>query len=391
MIERIGVATSIESTVCSSAVSGGTDRGGPMGCPEVSAKAWAIFDANAHVLLWGRQEVESQEIASLTKIMTAYTAIKVMARLDVNMMTAKIEVSSDAAGLPGTSANLQEGDALSVWDMLHAMLLPSGNDAAYAIAEYFGLLLTSLGLPPLVRSTRFVDIFVAEMNSNAKLLKMENTRYNNPHGLQDPLNQSCAADLARLAAVCMGMPLFAEIVKKHKYSCLVKDENDKYRQCNWYNTNKLLVKGFNGVKTGITPSAGPCLASSYRADGLNLIIVVLGCKTPDHRWHEVVRLKNFAVQALSPAKCSPRCKPRPSPTHTTRHKQKAAVSESPTTRRPIGLQADSELGFRVRAHRAANSIILPPLPNKCRAVPRRSEGKPPAKSLTLKMRERDLH
>jgi D-alanyl-D-alanine carboxypeptidase len=64
----------------------------------------------------------------------------------------------------------------------------------------------------------------------------------------------------------------------------------------WFNTNKLLSKGFNGLKTGITSTAGPCLASSFKSGNFFLIFVVLSCKTPDHRWHEMVKLKDYAIQ-----------------------------------------------------------------------------------------------
>ena len=267
-----------------------------MSVPPVSAKSWAIFDASSQALICGKQEAEPHEIASLTKIMTAYTAIHVASRLDINMLTSKVVVSYDASEMTGTTANLAAGDALSFWDMLHAMLLPSGNDAAYAIAEYVGYLLLEFGMPPFAKSSDPVSIFVAEMNRNAKQLHMTNTTYHNPHGLQDPLNVSSAGDVAKLAATVMGMPFFAEIVKKPRYACVGYDIAGQQKKRQWANTNRLLSKGFNGLKTGITPSAGPCLASSYHSGGVNLVIVVLGCKTPDHRWHEVMKLKDFAIR-----------------------------------------------------------------------------------------------
>jgi D-alanyl-D-alanine carboxypeptidase len=168
-------------------------------------------------------EKERREIASLTKIMTAYTAIGIITRLDINILASKVEASIDAALMAGTSAELAEGDVLSIWDMLHAMLLPSGNDAAFALAEYFGLLLLEIGLPSITKSTDPIAVFVSEMNTNAKILGMHNTTFANPHGLQNSQNKSTAHDIAKLAATCMKMPLFSEIVKKHKYSCIGQD------------------------------------------------------------------------------------------------------------------------------------------------------------------------
>ena len=96
----------------------------------------------------------------------------------------------------------------------------------------------------------------------------------------------------------MRSPLFAEIVKKQKHTCIGEDMFGNQKVLMWSNTNKLLQKGFNGLKTGITPTAGPCLSSSYKDAQANLIMVVLSCKTPDHRWNEIVRMKDWTIQQL---------------------------------------------------------------------------------------------
>ena len=116
--------------------------------PQLTSKSWAVINANTDEFLGGYHEHERREIASLTKVMTAYTALKIINNLNINVTESKIEASFESSITGGTSANLEEGDVLNVWDMLHAMLLPSGNDAAYALAEYFGLVLIELGLKP---------------------------------------------------------------------------------------------------------------------------------------------------------------------------------------------------------------------------------------------------
>ncbi len=266
--------------------------------PFLSAKCCAVYDSGTNELLCGKQECIRREIASLTKIMTAYTALTLVSRFNVNILASKIEVSLDAALLEGTSADLAEGDVLSVWDMLHAMLLPSGNDAAYAIAEYFGMLLSELGLPAVSKYSDPVHVFVAEMNKNARLLGMKDTTYANPHGLQNYLNKSTALDIAKLSSVCMEMPLFADIVKRQSYTCTGNDIDGDQHVFTWYNTNRMLSKGFNGLKTGVTPSAGPCLVSTFKHDGRNIVIVLLACRSGEHRWHESARLKEYALQML---------------------------------------------------------------------------------------------
>eukprot|EP00826_Nyctotherus_ovalis_P063667 TRINITY_DN9338_c0_g3_i3.p1 TRINITY_DN9338_c0_g3~~TRINITY_DN9338_c0_g3_i3.p1 ORF type:complete len:301 (-),score=74.66 TRINITY_DN9338_c0_g3_i3:87-989(-) len=266
--------------------------------PQITAKSWVVVNANTGELIGGCHEHERREIASITKVMTAYTAIQIIKGLNINVNESKVETSYEASLVGGTTARLEEGDVLSVWDMLHAMLLPSGNDAAYALAEYFGLVLIELEL----KTTKIVDpiqVFICEMNKNAKSLGMANTNYANPHGLKNFFNKSSALDIAKLSLAAMKLPLFAEIVKKHKYNCIGQDLFGNSKTFVWRNTNKLLAKGFSGLKTGITASAGPCLASNYKDEKVNLIVVVLSCKTPDHRWTETVKLKDWSIRLLA--------------------------------------------------------------------------------------------
>eukprot|EP00826_Nyctotherus_ovalis_P002875 TRINITY_DN10579_c0_g1_i1.p1 TRINITY_DN10579_c0_g1~~TRINITY_DN10579_c0_g1_i1.p1 ORF type:complete len:294 (+),score=83.98 TRINITY_DN10579_c0_g1_i1:200-1081(+) len=260
---------------------------------KLTAKSWIAINGNTGEYFIGCNEHERREIASLTKIMTAYTSMQIINALDINITESLVEVSFDASLMNGTTASLCEGDVLNIYDMLHAMLLPSGNDAAYALAEYFGLLLIELGFKG---SFDPIQIFVNEMNKNAKILGMLDTSYANPHGLQNPNNKSSAHDVAKLAKSAMKLPLFADIVKKQTYSCLGQDMLSRQKSFRWTNTNKLLTKGFQGLKTGITSVAGPCLASSYKDSETNIIIVVISCKTPELRWTETIKLKNYVVQ-----------------------------------------------------------------------------------------------
>lgn len=226
--------------------------------------------------------------------MTAYTVLDLANRFDIDIIESKIEVSLDAAIIGGTSADLIEGDLISIWDMLHGMLLPSGNDAAYCLAEYFGLIILDLGLPPISKYSDPVTLFIAEMNKNARNLGLKDTNYASPHGLQNVANKSTAADVAKLAYKCMQEPLFKQIVQKTKYTCIGYDNDGDRKVFMWTNTNKLLGKGFNGIKTGITPSAGPCLAASFEyEENENVIIVLLNSKSPEIRWHECTRLKEY--------------------------------------------------------------------------------------------------
>lgn len=90
-----------------------------------------------------------------------------------------------------------------------------------------------------------------------------------------------------------------EVVIQRQYTCTGKNLQDEPREWTWNNTNKLLGKGFNGVKTGVTPAAGPCLATSFEKDSMHLVVVVLDTKTLDTRWVEVPKLTLWAINRLN--------------------------------------------------------------------------------------------
>ena len=141
--------------------------------------------------------------------------------------------------------------------------------------------------------------FLQEMNRYARALGLESTNYANPHGLSHKNNKSTAADIGKLACIVMQDPLVREIVCQKHYSCTGRDLQDEPREFQWTNTNKLLGKGFNGVKTGVTPAAGPCLAASFEKDSLHLVVVVMNTKTMDNRWVEVPKLTLWAINRLN--------------------------------------------------------------------------------------------
>lgn len=93
--------------------------------------------------LFGKLELDRREIASLTKIMTFYTVLHLLKKFNLDEASTMVKISANAANTIGTSAELKEGDTLSVYDLMHGLMLPSGNDAAIALAEYFGELLLS--------------------------------------------------------------------------------------------------------------------------------------------------------------------------------------------------------------------------------------------------------
>ena len=109
---------------------------------------------------------------------------------------------------------------------------------------------------------------------------MENTNYSNPHGLSAKNNFSNALDLAVLSNYALSVPQFKEIVNSKEHSANIYSLRlEEHKSICWKNTNKLLAKGFDGIKTGVTDSAGPCLAASIEQGGTRLTMVLLNCSS----------------------------------------------------------------------------------------------------------------
>jgi len=198
-----------------------------------------------------------------------------------------VEVSEKAAKTSGTSAKLKAGDILSVKSLLYGLMLPSGNDASVVLAEFFGSILNSSCLKPEKR-------FVLEMNRMALEIGMPATHFSNPHGLMHCKNLSCSRDISKLACAALRNSCFREIVAAYSYVSEIIGKDGFLRFCNWINTNKLLGKGFNGVKTGVTLSAGPCLCVSYSKD-VQVVVVLLNCKSMDDRWVDAKKLVEWVL------------------------------------------------------------------------------------------------
>lgn len=272
-------------------------------CPSVSAKSWAILSGDTGDVIYGKNEGDRREIASLTKIMTCYTVLNIAKRLDIRLQDTAIEVSKQAATINGTRAEFYNGDRLTAWDLLHGMMLPSGNDAAICLAEYFGQVLFRAMNPQLFKGSLIIakypiKWFLAEMNVNAKMIGMDHTSFANPHGLANRNNKSTAEDLGKLCAVAMKVPKFRQVVGCKEYKCEGLNAKGEKKTFRWLNTHKLLWEGFSGIKTGITPHAGPCLASLYEKNKMNFIVILLQSKSMEDRWTETKSLIKWAANKL---------------------------------------------------------------------------------------------
>jgi D-alanyl-D-alanine carboxypeptidase (penicillin-binding protein 5/6) len=243
--------------------------------PAVKAGSAILMDAKTGQILFEKNANLRRAPASTTKIMTAIIAIESERLDDI------VKVSPRAAATAGSSMHLYPRQELTLRELLTGLLLRSGNDAAVAIAEHLA---------------GSVDAFVEVMNRRAQELGAYRTNFRNPHGLSAAGHYSTAFDLAWLARYALSNPVFASIVNTRETAIEWLDRSGKERDVNLRNTNKLLwmFEDADGVKTGTTGEAGPCLVSSATRGNQKLIAVVLH----DHsRWFDSMQLLKYGFDA----------------------------------------------------------------------------------------------
>jgi len=244
--------------------------------PVIKANAAILMDAKTGEILFAQNIHKRYAPASTTKVLTAILAIE-SGRLDEN-----VEVSLRAAGTGGSSMHLYAGQVLTLRELVTGLLMRSGNDAAVAIAEHLA---------------GSVDAFVLTMNAKAQLLGAVNSNFRNPHGLTAVSHYSTAFDLAWISRYALTNPIFAEIVNTRETTIDWLDRRGKEKDINLRNTNKLLwmLEDADGVKTGTTGEAGPCLISSATRGNQRLIAVVLH----DHsRWQDSMQLLKYGFDSF---------------------------------------------------------------------------------------------
>ena len=240
-----------------------------------------VFEKNAY---------EEHQMASTTKIMTAVVALENSNPDDV------ITVSQDAAIQEGSSAYIQPGDQIYMRDMLFGLMLNSGNDAAYAIAEY-------------ISGSR--EAFADVMNWYAwNKIGAVHTQFINPSGLNGEGHYSTAYDMALIARYAMRNPEFRRIVATRT---MIAQPLNRQEPLYFSNHNRLLdlYDGCIGIKTGYTSTAGRCLVSAAERDGMMFIAVTLDDKDD---WNDHMEMLDDAF---------------------SRHYAKAAVSKNQVVKKAV--------------------------------------------------------
>ncbi|EKU83905.1 D-alanyl-D-alanine carboxypeptidase (penicillin-binding protein 5/6) [Massilia sp. UYP32] len=255
--------------------------------PAIAAKSWLLLDATSGQVIASQEQNMRIEPASLTKVMTAYVAFAAIRdkRISLDQM---VNVSERAWKVDASSSKMfiDPRVPVSINDLLHGLMIQSGNDAAVAIAE-------------AVAGDEAT--FVTLMNREAQRMGLKSTRFANPHGLPDANNYSTAADLAQLAAhVIRDFPDLYKIDSIKQFT---------YNKITQQNRNRLLWLDptVDGMKTGHTTSSGySMITSARRPNGSTgerrLISVVLGTSSTDVRTQESQKLLNWGFQNFDTVK-----------------------------------------------------------------------------------------
>jgi D-alanyl-D-alanine carboxypeptidase (penicillin-binding protein 5/6) len=254
--------------------------------PTIAAKSWLLLDATSGQIIAAQDPNLRIEPASLTKVMTAYVVFGALRdkKVALNQM---VNVSTRAWKVDSSSSKMfiDPATPVSISDLLHGLMIQSGNDAAVALAE-------------AVAGDE--SAFVVMMNKEAERMGLKSTRFANPHGLPSPDNYSTAQDLSVLAKrVILDFPEFYKIDSVKSFT---------YNKITQQNRNRLLWLDptVDGMKTGHTEAAGYCMiASAHRPNGTGerrLISVVLGTSSDATRTQESQKLLNWGFQNFDTVK-----------------------------------------------------------------------------------------
>lgn len=258
----------------------------------LKAQQYFVYDVEKAEFLACAGTIDDQIYpASITKLFTAYVALQYLEPTEV--ITAKDALE---AVVPGSStAKIDWGDKLTVEMLVEAMLLPSGNDAAYILAVEVGRMIENNSR---LHYSDSAIAFVEEMNRQAQELGMTGTHFVNPDGIHKVNHYSSYRDLTLMAQLALENPTILKYASINvDYVTFVSGEERK-----WENTNALINPESPyycpyavGLKTGQTPGAGACLLSAFQYQDRTLIIGVFGCPDVEDRFIDTLQLFNKAI------------------------------------------------------------------------------------------------
>ncbi|WP_101698018.1 D-alanyl-D-alanine carboxypeptidase family protein [Clostridium minihomine] len=247
---------------------------------EIKAPAAVLVEAQTGKVLYEKNPHEQRPAASITKVMTL---LLVMEAIDSGKiaLTDTVSASAHAASMGGSDIWLQQGETMSVKDLIKATVIMSANDAAVALAEH-------------VAGTE--DDFLRMMNEKAKELGMNDTTFKNCNGLDEDGHLTSAYDVALMSAALLRHEEITEYT-------LTWIDHVRDGKTQLVNTNKLIrsYKGITGLKTGTTSKAGSCISASAKRGEVSLIAVILGSSTTDDRFASAAKLLDYGFANWSMA------------------------------------------------------------------------------------------
>ncbi|MER7724885.1 serine hydrolase [Streptomyces sp. NPDC096323] len=254
--------------------------------PTIVAKGGFVMSDGSGKTLFTKAADTRRSTGSTTKIMTARV---VLAQKGLNLdsrVTVQKAYSDYIVAKGASSAHLVVGDKPTVRQLLYGLMLPSGCDAAYALADKFGSGST--------RAAR-VKSFIGKMNSTATSLGLKNTHFDSFDGIDNGSNYSTPRDLTKIASSAMKYSAFRTIVKTKSTKQKVTTKTGGYRYMSWTNTNKLLgtYSGAIGVKTGSGPTAKYCLVFAATRNGKTVIGAVLTSTSEATRTADAKKLMDY--------------------------------------------------------------------------------------------------
>lgn len=251
----------------------------------VEARAALLMEKETGQVLFAKEEHQRLEPASVTKIMTLLLTMEAISRGELRYEDT-VTVSKNAASMGGSQVYLSEGEQITVEELLKAVCVSSGNDAAVALAE---------------QVSGVTELFVQQMNNRAKELGMVDTCFLNPTGLPAEGHVTSAYDIALMSR---------ELILRHpdlrRFTTIWMD-TIRGGEFGLSNTNKLIrfYEGATGLKTGSTDAAGYCISATAERSGMELIAVVLGGETSQQRFEDAKTLLNYGFSTYALADVTP--------------------------------------------------------------------------------------
>lgn len=288
-MRRMSVVVVTAGAVSTAGAFGASAQAATPKAPTIVAKGGFVMNNSTAKTLFTKAADTRRSTGSTTKIMTIRV---VLGQKNLNLdskVTVQKAYSDYIVSKNASSARLIVGDKVTVRQLLYGLMLPSGCDAAYALADKFGSGST--------RAAR-VKSFIGKMNSTAKTLGLKNTHFDSFDGIGSGANYSTPRDLTKLASNAMKYSTFRTVVKTKSTKQKVTTKSGGYRYMSWTNTNKLLgsYSGTIGLKTGSGPEAKYCLVFAATRGSKTVIGTVLASSSEANRTADAKKLMDYAFK-----------------------------------------------------------------------------------------------